>query len=75
MLKFDYYNGLFATDYQYRYKLNGIDIINDIINLDFSSNFNIFGGIGHDAFINSYFISELITGFLLHIFKTNIFFQ
>ena len=68
ILNFDEYTlNTYATDYHVRYKYYGIKIINDILNLDFSSNFYLFGQPNHQVFFNSYFLPEFITGLLLHI--------
>ena len=67
LFDFEHYNTTFATDYQVRYKTFGLDIVNQILNLDFSSNFLLFGQPNHYAFFNSYFVPELITGVLLYL--------
>ena len=56
---------LLSNDFQYRYKPNGIMIINQILNLNFNE----------INFLNSYFISELITGLLLKIFSSELSFS
>ena len=72
---FDHYNTTFATDYQVRYRPNGLAITSQIMNMDFSSNFGLFGGENHHAFINSYFIPEIITGILLRLSPNEYFFS
>lgn len=67
IFNFEAYTLKFGTDYHVRYKYYGIKIINDILNLDFSSNFYIFGQPNHQVFLNLYFLPEFITGLLLHI--------
>jgi hypothetical protein len=59
LINYEFYNNLFATDYYNRYKPNGLSIITNLINLDFT-NINYF---------KPFFISELITGLLLKITK------
>ena len=61
----DYYNIRFNTDYWMRYKPNGIEIVEHILNLNFPSH-HLFGQPNHDIFFNAYFIPELITGLLLY---------
>jgi hypothetical protein len=63
---FENYTNTISTDYGARYKLYGIKIIKDILDLNISSYFYLFGTEQY-AFINNYFIPELITGFLLKI--------
>jgi len=65
LINFELYNNLFATDYYNRYQPNGLSIITNLINLDFR-NINYF---------NSFFIPELITGFLSKITKNEKFFS
>lgn len=67
ILNFQDYNTTFATDFRVRYKPYGQEIVNQILNLDYSSNFLLYGGVNHHAFFNSYFIPELITGILLYV--------
>ncbi len=67
LLNFQDYNTTFATDFRVRYKPYGLEIINQIINFDFSENFLLYGGKNHHAYFNSYFIPELITGILLYV--------
>lgn len=62
---FDIYNDLYSNDFRQRYRPNGIIIINQIINFDFS-NIN---------FLNSYLITELITGILLKTFSNQLSFS
>lgn len=64
IINFGDYTNTRATDYQVRYKPNGIRIISDIANLDLSSNFYLYGFQSH-GFVNHYFVSEFITGLLL----------
>ena len=75
LFNFEEYNTTFATDFRVRYKPYGIEIINYIINFDFSENFLLFGGDTHYAFFNSYFIPELITGLLLYITPNELIFS
>ena len=63
---FENYTNTVSTDYGARYKLYGIKIIKDILDLNISSFFYLFGTEQY-AFINNYFIPELITGLLLKI--------
>ena len=64
-VNFDFYNDLYSNDFRKRYKPNGILIINQIINFDFS-NIN---------FLNNYLITELITGILLKTFSNQLSFS
>ena len=67
ILNFEDYTTTTATDYQVRYKHYGLKIIDQISNMDFSSNFLMWGDENHHAYFNNYFIPELITGLLLKI--------
>ena len=67
LLNFEAYTFREGTDFRVRYEYYGVKIINDILNLDFSSNVFLFGQPNHYAFFNSYFIPEIITGVLIYI--------
>jgi len=67
ILNFEDYTKTFATDYQVRYKSYGLRIIDQISNMDFSSNFLMWGDKNHHAYFNNYYIPQLITGLLLKI--------
>ena len=58
LINFDYLTNLFATDYYNRYKPNGINLIKNIVHLNFDK-INIF---------NNFLIPEFITGFLLYFY-------
>lgn len=70
---FENFTSTISTDYTARYKLYGIKIIEDILNLDFSSYFYLFGS-EYYAFINNYFLPEFLTGLLLKITQNETFF-
>lgn len=67
LLNFEAYTLKRGTDFEVRYQYYGVKIIIDVLNLDFSSNFFLFGQPNHYLFFNSYFIPELITGLLIFI--------
>ena len=64
LLNFEAYTLKRGTDFEVRYQYYGVKIIIDVLNLDFSSNFFLFGQPNHYLFFNSYFIPELIAVFL-----------
>jgi hypothetical protein len=63
---FDKWNDKVSVDFLWRYRPNGLKLINELLNLNFNSTFFTLG-LPEGNFLNFYFLSELFTGILLKI--------
>ena len=63
---FDKWNNKVSVDFLWRYRPNGLKLINELLNLNFNLTFFTLG-LGEGNFLNFYFLSELFTGILLKI--------
>ena len=71
---FDKWNNKVSVDFLWRYRPNGLNLINELSNLNFSSTFFTLK-LDEGNFLNFYFLSELLTGIFLKITPNWVYFS
>lgn len=71
---FDKWNNKVSVDFLWRYRPNGLKLINELLNLNFNSTFFTLG-LPEGNFLNFYFLSELFTGIILKITPNWVYFS
>lgn len=71
---FDKWNNKVSVDFLWRYRPNGLKLINELLNLNFNLTFFTLG-LPEGNFLNFYFLSELFTGIILKITPNWVYFS